>query len=175
MPNSGNSITFNPFPITPIPREEAVLRQRLNDAYKDAMKTRDARGVSTMRMVLAALKDRDIAARPAGNAAGIGEGEIVDMLQKMVKQRHESIALYKQGNRPELVQQEEEEIAVIERFLPKQLSEAEAATAIDGVLAETKAASLKDMGKVMAALKERYAGRLDFAKAGALVKQRLSQ
>ena len=152
-----------------------MLRQRLNDAYKDAMKTRDARSVSTMRLVLAALKDRDIAARPAGNAAGIGEGEIVDMLQKMVKQRHESIALYKQGNRPELVQQEEEEIAVIERFLPKQLSEAEAAAAIESVLAETKASSVKDMGKVMAALKEKYAGRLDFAKAGALVKQRLSQ
>jgi uncharacterized protein YqeY len=154
--------------------ELAVLRQRLNDAYKDAMKSRDARGVSTMRMVLAALKDRDIAARPAGNAGGVGEGEIVDMLQKMVKQRQESIVLYKQGNRPELVKQEEEEIAVIERFLPKQLSEAEAATAIDGVLAETNAASVKDMGKVMAMLKERYAGRLDFAKAGALVKQRLS-
>ena len=152
-----------------------MLRQRLNDAYKDAMKTRDARSVSTMRLVLAALKDRDIAARPAGNAGGIGEGEIVDMLQKMVKQRHESIALYKQGNRPELVQQEEEEIAVIERFLPKQLSEAEAAAAIESVLAETKASSVKDMGKVMAALKEKYAGRLDFAKAGALVKQRLSQ
>ena len=151
-----------------------MLRQRLNDAYKDAMKSRDARGVSTMRLVLAALKDRDIAARPGGNTSGIGESEIVDMLQKMVKQRQESIVLYKQGNRPELVQQEEEEIAVIERFLPKQLSEAEAAAAIDGVLAETKAASVKDMGKVMAMLKERYAGRLDFAKAGALVKQRLS-
>jgi uncharacterized protein YqeY len=151
-----------------------VLRQRLNDAYKDAMKSRDARGVSTMRMVLAGLKDRDIAARPAGNAGGIGDSEIVDMLQKMVKQRQESIALYKQGNRPELVQQEEEEIAVIERFLPKQLSEAEAAAAIDAVLAETGAASVKDMGKVMGLLKERYAGRLDPAKAGALVKQRLS-
>ncbi len=151
-----------------------MLRQRLNDAYKDAMKSRDARGVSTMRMVLAALKDRDIAARPAGNAAGIGESEIVDLLQKMVKQRQESIVLYKQGNRPELVQQEEEEIAVIERFMPKQLSEAEAASAIDGALAETKAATIKDMGKVMAMLKERYAGRLDIAKAGALVKQRLS-
>ena len=96
-----------------------MLRQRLNDAYKDAMKGRDARGVSTMRLVLAALKDRDIAARPGGNTTGIGESEIVDMLQKMVKQRQESIVLYKQGNRPELVQQEEEEIAVIERFLPQ--------------------------------------------------------
>ena len=174
MPNWGNSITFIAFPFPPILWMNPVLRQRLNDAYKDAMKSRDARGVSTMRMVLAALKDRDIAARPAGNAAGIGESEIVDLLQKMVKQRHESIVLYKQGNRPELVQQEEEEIAVIERFMPKQLSEAEAAAAIDGVLAETKAASVKGMGKVMTMLKERYAGRLDIAKAGALVKQRLS-
>jgi uncharacterized protein len=166
---------FRSLPDHPDSLDEAVLRQRLNDAYKDAMKSRDARGISTMRMVLAALKDRDIAARPAGNTGGIGESEIVDMLQKMVKQRQESIALYKQGNRPELVQQEEEEIAVIERFLPKQLSETEAASAIDSVLAETKAASVKDMGKVMAMLKERYAGRLDFAKAGALVRQRLSQ
>ena len=106
---------------------------------------------------------------------GIGESEIVEMLQKMVKQRQESIVLYKQGNRPELVQQEEEEIAVIERFLPKQLNEAEAAAAIDAALAETGAATVKDMGRVMALLKERFAGRLDFAKAGALVKQRLSQ
>jgi uncharacterized protein YqeY len=151
-----------------------MLRQRLNDAYKKAMKARDARGVSTMRMVLAQLKDRDIAARPSGNSAGIGEPEIVDMLQKMVKQRNESIALYQQGNRPELVRQEEEEISIIERFMPKQLSEAEAAAAVEAALNESGAASLKDMGKVMGLLKERYSGRLDFTKAGALVKQRLS-
>lgn len=152
-----------------------MLRQRLNDAYKDAMKSRDARGVSTMRMVLAQLKDRDIAARPGGNSAGIAEPEIIDMLGKMVKQRQESIVLYKQGNRPELVKQEEEEIAVIERFMPKQLSEAEAAAAVDAALKETGATSLKEMGKVMALLKERYSGRIDLGKAGALVKQRLSQ
>jgi len=152
-----------------------VLRQRLNDAYKDAMKSRDARSVSTMRMVLAQLKDRDIAARPGGNSTGIGEPEIVDMLVKMVKQRQESIVLYKQGNRPDLVKQEEEEIAVIERFMPKQLSDAEGAAAIDAALKETGAASLKDMGKVMALLKERFSGQLDLGKAGALVKQRLSQ
>ena len=152
-----------------------MLRQRLNDAYKDAMKSRDARGVSTMRMVLAQLKDRDIAARPGGNSAGIAEPEIIDMLGKMVKQRQESIVLYKQGNRPELVKQEEEEIAVIERFLPKQLNEAEAAAAVDAALKETGATSLKEMGKVMALLKERYSGRIDLGKAGALVKQRLSQ
>jgi uncharacterized protein YqeY len=97
------------------------------------------------------------------------------MLQKMVKQRQESIVLYKQGNRPELVRKEEEEIAVIERFMPKQLDEAEAASAVETALGETAAASLKDMGKVMALLKERFSGRLDFAKAGVLVKQRLSR
>ena len=152
-----------------------MLRQRLNDALKEAMKARDQRSVSTLRLVLAQLKDRDIAARPAGNASGIGEGEIEEMLLKMVKQRQESIVLYKQGNRPDLVQQEEEEIAVIERFMPKQLGEAEAAAAVEAAIAETGAQSIKEMGKVMAKLKERFAGRMDFAKAGALVKQRLSQ
>ena len=152
-----------------------MLRQRLNDALKEAMKARDQRSVSTLRLVLAQLKDRDIAARPAGNASGIGEGEIEEMLLKMVKQRQESIVLYKQGNRPDLVQQEEEEIAVIERFMPKQLDEAEAAAAVEAAIAETGAQSVKEMGKVMAKLKGRFAGRMDFAKAGALVKQRLSQ
>jgi len=152
-----------------------MLRQRLNDALKEAMKARDQRSVSTLRLVLAQLKDRDIAARPAGNASGIGEAEIEEMLLKMVKQRQESIVLYKQGNRPDLVQQEEEEIAVIERFMPKQLDAAEAAAAVEAAIAETGAQSVKEMGKVMAKLKERFAGRMDFAKAGALVKQRLSQ
>ena len=152
-----------------------MLRQRLNDALKEAMKARDQRSVSTLRLVLAQLKDRDIAARPAGNASGIGEGEIEEMLLKMVKQRQESVTLYKQGNRPDLVQQEEEEIAVIERFMPKQLDAAEAAAAVEAAIAETGAQSVKEMGKVMAKLKERFAGRMDFAKVGALVKQRLSQ
>jgi uncharacterized protein len=152
-----------------------MLRQRLNDALKEAMKARDLRSVSTIRLVLAQLKDRDIAARPGGNTSGIGEGEIVEMLGKMVKQRQESIVFYKQGSRPDLVQHEEEEIAIIERFMPKQLDGEESAAAIDAALAETGAQSLKDMGRVMALLKERFAGRLDFAKAGALVKQRLAK
>ena len=153
----------------------AMLRQRLSDSLKEAMKARDQRVVSTLRMVLAQLKDRDIAARPSGNSSGIGESEIEELLMKMVKQRQESITLYKQGNRADLVQQEEEEIAVIERFMPKQMDESEAAAAIDAVVAETGAQSVKDMGKVMAKLKERFAGRLDLSKAGALVRQRLSQ
>ena len=152
-----------------------MLRQRLNDALKEAMKARDLRSVSTIRLVLAQLKDRDIAARPGGNTSGIAEGEIEEMLGKMVKQRQESIVLYRQGKRPDLVQHEEEEIAIIERFMPKQLDGEESAAAIDAALAETGAQSLKDMGRVMALLKERFAGRLDFAKAGALVKQRLAK
>src|ERR1700747_631032 len=111
-----------------------MLRSRLTDALKEALKARDQRSVSPLRMVLAQLKDRDIAARPGGNATGIGEGEIVEMLGKMIKQRQESIVLYKQGNRPDLVQQEQEEIVVIERFLPRQLDEAETAAAIDTAL-----------------------------------------
>ena len=150
-----------------------MLRQRLNDALKEAMKARDQRSVSTLRMVLAQLKDRDIAARPAGNASGIGEGEIEEMLLKMVKQRQESIALYKRGNRPDLVQQEEEEIAVIERFMPKQLSDAELETAVAAAIAATGAQSAKDMGRVMAALREKHAGQIDMAKAGGVAKRKL--
>ena len=150
-----------------------MLRQQLNDALKTAMLGKDARTVSTVRLILAALKDRDIAARPTGVVDGIAEDEILQMLQGMIKQRRESITLYDQGNRPELAQQEREEIGVIERFLPSQMSEAEAAEAIAQVVAEIGAVGVKDMGRVMAALKERYAGRLDFAKAGAAAKAAL--
>lgn len=151
-----------------------MLRQRLNEALKQAMKARDARAVSTLRLVLAALKERDIAARPRGVADGVDEAEIVEMLHKMVRQRRESIALYEQGNRPELAKAEAEEIAIIEAWLPKQMDEAELAAAVDAVVAELGAASLKDMGRVMAALRERHAGKIDMAKAGAAVKQALA-
>jgi uncharacterized protein YqeY len=150
-----------------------MLRERLNEALKQAMKARNSRAVSTLRLVLAALKDRDIAARSRGVTDGIDEAEIVEMLHKMVRQRRESIALFEQGNRPELAAAEAEEIAIIEAWLPKQMDEAELAAAVDAVVAELGAASLKDMGRVMAALKERFAGRMDFAKAGARVKQKL--
>ncbi|HWA48241.1 MAG TPA: GatB/YqeY domain-containing protein [Dongiaceae bacterium] len=150
-----------------------MLRQRLNDELKAAMKSRDQRATSTLRLILAALKDRDIAARPRGITDGVDETEIIDMLQKMVRQRQESIELYKKGNRPELVEQEQGEIDMIERFLPQKMSETEQAMAIESVVKELGAASIKDMGKVMAALKERYAGRMDFAKVGAQVKQKL--
>ena len=150
-----------------------MLRARLTEALKTAMKAHDARAVSTLRMVLAALKDRDIAARGKGNADGIGDAEIQQMLQGMVKQRRESIALYQQGNRPELVQQEQEEIAVIERFMPQQLSDAELEAAVAEAIAGTGAQAAKDMGRVMAALREKYAGRIDMAKAGGVAKRKL--
>jgi hypothetical protein len=152
---------------------ETMLRQRLNDDVKTAMKARDQAAVSALRMILSTLKDRDIAARPSGVTDGISDPEIVEMLQKMVKQRQESIELYKKGGRQELVDQEQGEIDIIERYMPQKLSEAEAAAVIDQVVAELGATTIKDMGRVMAALKERYAGRLDFAKAGGLIKQKL--
>ena len=150
-----------------------MLRTDLNEALKTAMKSRDQRAVSTLRMILATLKDRDIAARPKGVTDGIGEEEIVEMLHKMVRQRRESIELYEKGARPELVQQEQEEIGVIERFLPRQMSEAEMGEAVAAAVAETGATSIKDMGKIMGLLKQRFAGRMDFGKAGPLVKQKL--
>ena len=150
-----------------------MLRQRLNDDLKAAMKSRDQRATSALRLILAALKDRDIAARTRGVTNGVDEAEIIDMLQKMVRQRQESIELYKKGNRPELVEQEQGEIAIIERYLPKKMSEGETNAAIAAVVEELGASSIKDMGKVMAALKERYSGRMDFGKVGQQVKQKL--
>jgi uncharacterized protein YqeY len=151
-----------------------MVRARLGEALKAAMKAHDSRAVSTVRMILAKLKDEDIAARGHGNAEGIGEPEIIRMLQGMVKQRRESVTLYRQGNRPELAEQEEAEIAIIEGFMPAQLAEAEIEEAVAAAIAETGAASAKDMGRVMALLRERHAGRMDFAKAGAAAKKRLS-
>ncbi len=150
------------------------MREQLAQALKTALKAKDQRTLSTVRLILAALKDRDIAARTRGTGEGITDDEILALLQSMIKQRHESIALYEQGGRLELAQQEAEEIEVIKRFLPVQMEEAEQVNAVDDTIAELKAESLKDMGRVMAALKERYAGRMDFAKASALVKGRLA-
>lgn len=151
-----------------------MLRQRLSDALKDALKAKDQIGLSTVRLILAALKDRDIAARGKGNKEGISDEDILGLLQNMIKQRHESIVLYEKGGRLELAEQERGEIAVIERFLPKQMGEDEVAKAVAAAISETGAQSLKDMGKTMAALKSRYAGQMDFAKASALVKQALA-
>ena len=151
-----------------------MLRTRLRESLTVAMKAKDERSVSTLRLILAAVKDRDISARAKGNMDGISDEEILGLLQSMIKQRHESITLYKQGGRQDLVDQETQEIAVIQKFLPQQMQADEMTDAIGKVIAELEAKSLKDMGRTMAALKERYAGRMDFAKASALVKQKLA-
>ena len=149
------------------------MREAFTERLKSAMRAKDTRTLSTVRLILAGLKDRDVAARGAGNPDGIADPEILRMLQGMVKQRRESIALYRQGNRPELARQEEEEIAIIESFLPQQMSDEEIAAAARAAIAETGAAGIKDMGRVMAALRERHAGTIDLARAGAVVKQLL--
>ncbi|KAA0688607.1 GatB/YqeY domain-containing protein [Azospirillum brasilense] len=151
-----------------------MLRTRLNEALKQAMLAKNPRAVSTVRLILAALKDRDIAARTRGVTDGIDEAEILSMLQTMIKQRGESIKLYEQGGRLELAEQEREEITIIEGFLPKQMSEEEVAAAVKTVVDEIGATCIKDMGKVMAELKTRYAGQMDFAKVSGTVKQQLS-
>ncbi|MGK2740371.1 GatB/YqeY domain-containing protein [Tepidicaulis sp. LMO-SS28] len=149
------------------------MRERIGAAFKEAMKAQEKRRVATLRLVQAAIKDRDIAARTAGKQDGVSDDEILDILSKMIKQRNDSIAAYEQGGRLELAEQEREEIAIIQEFLPKQLSEAEMQDAIKGVISDLGAESLKDMGKVMGELKKRYAGQMDFAKAGAVVKAQL--
>jgi hypothetical protein len=151
-----------------------MLRQEINEALKTAMKAQDKRATSTLRLILAALKDRDIAARgEGGDDSGIADDAILDMLQKMIKQRHDSIEQYEKGKRPDLVAQESEEIDIITRFLPKQMDAVETTDALSAVVDELAATTIKDMGKVMGALKERYAGRMDFAKAAQLAKARL--
>jgi uncharacterized protein YqeY len=151
-----------------------MYRSELNDALKHAMRAKDACAVSTLRLILAALKDRDIAARGKGKSDGIGDDEILELLHKMIRQRRDSIELYEKGGRQDLADRESEEIEVIERFLPPQLDEAEVQGAVHEVIEELDASTIKDMGRVMAALKERYAGRMDFGKASALVKERLA-
>lgn len=151
-----------------------MLRTRLKDALTAAMIARDSVAVATLRLILAALKDRDIAARSKGGVSGITDEAILELLQSMIRQRRESIDLYRTAERLDLAQKEAEEIEIIERFLPAQLSEEEVETAVNETIAELDARSLKDMGRTMAALKEHYAGRMDFTKASAVVKQHLS-
>lgn len=151
-----------------------MLRAQLTDALKVAMKAKSERAVSTVRLILAALKDRDIAARTKGNPDGITDDEIRQMMQNMIKQRRESMALYEQGGRCELAQQEAEEITIIEGFLPKQLSDSDIQAAAKALIAEIGAQGIKDMGRTMAAMKQRYAGQMDFSKASLVVKQLLA-
>jgi uncharacterized protein YqeY len=149
------------------------LRDAFNAAMKDALKSGDKPRLSAVRLINAAVKDRDIEARGAGKERAT-EDEIVGLLQKMTKQRQESAAMYEKGGRPELAAQEQAEIAVIASFLPQQLSESEVAAVVKEAIAATGASTIKDMGKVMATLRERHAGRMDFSKAGPLVKAALS-
>jgi uncharacterized protein len=150
-----------------------MLRERFTEAMKQAMRERDALTLSTVRLIMARLKDRDIEARTKGNADGIGDPEIQQMLQGMIKQRHESAELYDKGGRPELAQKERGEIVIIEGFLPKQLTDSELETAVAATIAAIGAAGLKDMGRTMAALRERHAGQIDAAKASQTVKRLL--
>jgi len=148
------------------------MRETITAALKHATKAQDKRRMSTLRLVSAAIKDRDIAARTAGKGEAT-DVELLDLLAKMIKQREESEKIYADAGRAELAKQEGEEIAIIREFLPKQLPEKEMEKAIAAAITEIGAASVKDMGKVMAELKARYAGQMDFARASALVKARL--
>lgn len=145
------------------------MRARINEAVKTAMKSGDKPRLATLRMITAAIKDREL----VPNADPVGDADIVSILQKMVKQRRESIEVFRTNGREELAAQEEAELAVIEEYLPKQMDEAETRAAVSATIADVGAAGLKDMGKTMSALKERYAGTMDFGKASGLVKELL--
>ena len=150
------------------------LREQINDRVKEAMKAKDQKRLGTLRLINAAIKDRDIAARSETSRELLGDDDLLGLFAKMIKQREDSIAAYEAGNRPELAQNERDEIAIIREFMPRQMSAEETRAAIAKVIAETGAASVKDMGKVMNALKERYAGQMDFGKASAAVKSLLT-
>jgi uncharacterized protein len=153
--------------------EVTVIRDDINSALKDAMKAKDERRVSTLRLVNSTLKNADIEARGQGKEP-LGDDAVLGVLQKMIKQRNESAELYDKGGRAELALQEREEIAIIQAYLPKQMSQDEVKAAIADAVKETGAAGMKDMGKVIGALRGKYAGKMDFAKASALVKAALS-
>jgi len=150
------------------------LRTRINAALKQAMKDKAAERLSTLRLVNAAIKDKDIAARAEGNDEGVSEGEVLAILGKMSKQRTESARAYEEGGRLDLAERESAEIAIIEEFLPRQLDETETAAAVDAAVAEVGASSIRDMGKVMGVLKAKYTGQMDFGRVGPILKERLS-
>ena len=149
------------------------MRDTLAKALKDALKSKDSVALSTMRLISAALKDRDIAARSSGNPDGISDEDILGMLQTMIKQRGESAKMYLDGGRPELAEAEQNEIAIIQQFLPQQLDDEAMQSAIAEIITDTEAQSVKDMGKVMGELKTRFAGQMDFGKASQMVKTAL--
>lgn len=151
-----------------------ALRQQINDSLKQAMKDKAGARLSTLRLINAAIKDQDIAARNGDNSEGVDEASILAILGKMVKQRQESVRAYEEGGRLDLAEREREEIAVISEFLPQQLSEDEVNAAVDSAIAETGASSIRDMGKIMGALKSKYTGQMDFGVVGPMIKDRLS-
>jgi uncharacterized protein YqeY len=152
--------------------EDNMLRDGINSALKDAMKARDERRVSTLRLVNAAIKNADLEVGGQGKGA-LGDAEVLGLLQKMIKQRQESAEIYDKGGRPELAEQERAEIAIISAYLPQQMSDLEAGAAISAIVHELNAATMKDMGRVMTALRERFAGKMDFGKASARIKELL--
>ncbi len=151
-----------------------MLRDDLNQAMKAAMRAKEARKLSTVRLILAAIKEKDIEMRTADGGDGDDDALITDILSKMVKQRRDSIKAYEEAGRCELAEREKEEISIIEEFLPKQMSEAEIKAAAEAVVAEIGAEGLKDIGRCMGALKSKYAGQMDFAKASVTIKGMLS-
>lgn len=150
-------------------------RTRVNQALKQAMKDREASRLATLRLINAAIKDREIADRVDGKSGGIGDAEVLAILGKMTKQRNESARAYEEGGRLDLAERELNEIAIIEEFLPKQLSDEEITEAVKAAVSDTGAESIRDMGKVMGALKGKYTGQMDFGKVGPMVKDQLCQ
>ena len=151
------------------------MRDKLDKSLKDAMRARDAQKISTIRLINAAIKDRDIAIRSEDNLEGVSDEEILSILSKMIKQRKDSAKQYEEGGRLELAQQEFEEIEIIENFLPRQLDLNETEQIVKKIILEINANSLRDMGKVMSLLKENYSGKMDFGKAGVVAKELLSK
>lgn len=151
-----------------------MLRDKLSNTLKEAMKSKEQVKVDTIRMVQAAIKHQDIEARAKGNQTGIEDSQVLSLMQNLIKQRRDSIALYEKGNRPDLADKEKAEIKIIEDYLPQQLSADETTAVIKKIIADTGATSIKDMGKIMAELKAKYAGQLDMGQAGGIIKSLLS-
>ena len=154
--------------------ESKQLREELNNTLKEAMKSKDSVSVSTIRLILAALKDRDLSARSKGQSEGVSNDDILSMLQTMIKQRNESLKTYRDASRDDLADREAAEIEIIQKFLPQQLEGSELNAVIDAAITETGAESIKDMGKVMGVLKSKYAGQIDMGQAGPTVRSRLA-
>lgn len=150
-----------------------TLREQVNTAVKQAMKDKDAERLTTLRLINAAIKDQDIASRGTGSEDGVADADILQILGKMTKQRNESVRAYEEGGRIDLAERERQEIAIIEEFLPRQLDQDEVAHAIDKAISDVGADSIRDMGKIMGLLKEKYTGQMDFGTVGPLVKDKL--